>query len=148
MKSKRYSFPVAMLLKKFYCHECGEKLERSPKTRTIKCGDPDYREYSTYLDGKHLIGDVELTEYDFICQSCRKVISFDDQCVIEKIQKTLDKRVLSKVEVLENIEKAKAVLDKKRKVSNAIVFSIFILITILAIFLAFKFGGFSFKIKL
>ena len=144
MKNKSSSIPVAMVMRKFYCHHCGERLERSPRKRVIRRGDPDYKKHSR-IGHTRMIGDIELTEYDFKCPNCDKIIGFDEQRVIEKIQKHAGKCTLSQAEVDENIENAKAVLEKEKKRTNIIVTVVSIAVVIFAIYLGLKSGNFSFK---
>ena len=128
MNNKSISIPVAMLIKKFYCHCCGGLLIKNKRTRTIRRGDPDYKEHSR--NGRtHMIGDIELTEYDFKCPDCGRVTSFDEQCVIENIQKNVGKHILSQAEITEHTPKAEADLKRKRNITNIIVKIVFIALT-------------------
>ncbi len=131
-----------MLIKKFYCHKCGERLVRNPRTITIRRGDPDYRKHS-HIGDTHMIGDVELTEYDFKCPSCDKITVYDEQCIVEKIQKNIGKRILSQAEISEYAQKAEADLKRKRRITDIIIKTIFVALIVLAIYLYFKSGDFS-----
>ena len=91
MKNKSVSILIGMVTKKFYCHKCGERLSKHPKTRTVKPGDPDYRKHNRINHRTHMIGDVEVTEYDFQCPACGNVIEYDEQCVIGKIKSSFVK---------------------------------------------------------
>ena len=128
MNNKSTSIPVAMLIKKFYCHCCGELLIKNKRTRTIRRGDPDYKEHSR-IGRTHMIGDIELTEYDFKCPDCGRITSFDEQCVIENIQKNVGKHILSQAEITEHTPKAEADLKRKRNITNIIVKIVFIALT-------------------
>jgi predicted RNA-binding Zn-ribbon protein involved in translation (DUF1610 family) len=120
--------PVAMLIKKFYCHCCGGLLIKNKRTRTIRRGDPDYKEHSR-IGRTHMIGDIELTEYDFKCPDCGRITSFDEQCVIENIQKNVGKHILSQAEITEHTPKAEADLKRKRNITNIIAKIVFIALT-------------------
>lgn len=135
MKNKSTSIPVAMLTKKFYCHKCGERLSKHPKTRIVKRGDPDYNKYA--VDEIHPSGDIEVTEYNFQCPSCGNITKYDEQCVIEKIQKKLDKTILSEGEISEHKANAKEEIDKKAKIFNVIFTTSIICVIILALILYF-----------
>ncbi len=124
-----------MLIKKFYCHGCGGGLVKKPRTRTLRRGDPDYKKHSQ-ID---MIGDVELTEYDFKCHDCGKITSYDEQCVIEKIQKSIGRHILSQAEITEHTPKAKADLKRKRDITNIIVKIFFIALTVFIIYMSLKF---------
>ena len=135
MKNKSTSIPVAMLTKKFYCHKCGERLRRNPKTRIVKRGDPDYNKYA--VDEIHPSGDIEVTEYNFQCPSCGNIIEYGEQCVIATIQKLLDKNVLSAGEISDHKANAKEQIDKKAKIFNVIFTTSIICVIILALILYF-----------
>ena len=144
MKNKSVSIPMGMVTKKFYCHKCGERLGKHPKTRTLSPGDPDYRKHNRINHRTHMIGDVEVTEYDFQCPACGNIIEYDEQCVIGKIQKQLDKSTLSEEEIRNNRGKAEETMDR-----NAKVFKVIFTITALAIiglilYSKIKSGEFSF----
>lgn len=145
MKNKSVSIPMAMVTKKFYCHKCGERLSKHPKTRTVKRGDPDYRKYNRINHKTHLIGDVEVTEYDFQCSACGNVIEYDEQCVIEKIQKQLRKNILSDEEILNNRGKAENSMDRKAKILNVIIYSVALAVIGLILYSKIKSGDFSVK---
>ena len=144
MKNKSTSIPVAMLTKKFYCHKCGERLTRHPKTRIVKRGDPDYKKYN-HIGHTHIIGsgDVEVTEYDFQCPSCGNITEYDEQCVIEKIQKKLDKTILSEGELLDHKADAKDQINKKTKIFNIIFTAITLAVLALILYFQIKSGDFS-----
>ena len=143
MKNKSTSIPVGMLTKKFYCHKCGERLSKHPKTRLVKRGDPDYKKYNR-IGRARMIGDVEVTEYDFQCPSCGNITEYDEQCVIEKIQKTLDKAILSEEEISEHKADAKEEIDKKAKIFHIFFIASTCAIAALILYFAIKSGDFSF----
>ena len=150
MKNKSYTMDAAMTARKFYCHKCGERLINHPRTRTIKRGDPDYREHSRVgrLGRTHLIGDVELTEYDFKCPSCNRIINPDEQYVIEKMQKMVGKNILTEEEFTQNEAAARFAIERKKKITTIIVTVIFIIATIIALYFAIKTDSFSGKFYL
>ena len=137
MKNKSASIPVAMLIKKFYCPCCGARLAKHPRTRTLRRGDPDYKKHSQ-IGHTHIVGDVELTEYDFQCPDCSKILSYDEQCVIENIQKNVGKHILSQVEITEHTPKAEADLKRKRNITNIIAKIVFIALTAFIIYMSLK----------
>lgn len=141
MKNKSTSIPVAMLIKKFYCADCGNRLLKNPKKRIVRRGDADYREHST-IGGMQLIGDVELTEYDFKCHHCGKITSFDEQCVIEKIQKKVGSHTLSQSEIAQYTQQAEADLKKRRRITDIVVKVIFILLAVFVGCILLKTNGF------
>ena len=144
MASRVHSFPLDMKIKKHYCSCCGEKLVMHPKTRMIRRGDPDHNEYSRFNRKMRILGDIELTEYDFKCLSCEKHISYDEQCVIEEIQKYVGARTLSQDNIDENYEKAKETLERKKRVRTIINKLLGAAVVILIIYYWFKSGNLSF----
>ena len=111
---------MGMVTKKFYCHKCGERLGKHPKTRTLSPGDSDYRKHNRINHRTHMIGDVEVTEYDFQCPACGNVIEYDEQCVIGKIQKQLRKNILSDEEVFNNRGKVEDSINRNAKIFKVI----------------------------
>lgn len=144
MKNKSYSMDAAMATRKFYCHTCGERLINHPRTRLFKRGDPEYKEYSR-VGHMRRIGDVELTEYDFKCPSCNRIINPDEQYVIEKMQKMLGKHILTEEEFAKKEAAARLAIEKKKNTTNTIVMLVAIIGIIIAIYYAGKTGNFSFK---
>ena len=134
MKNRTSEFDLAMVTRKFYCHKCGDRLVRNARTRTIKRGDPDYRAHSSF-GTKRVIGDIELTEYDFKCWTCNRIINSDEQYVIERVQKMLGKHILTDEEFAENEEKARAAIAKKRKTTDIVVKAVSITVALLVFFL-------------
>ena len=115
MSRKHISIPMGMVMKKFYCHKCGERLGRQPTKRTVRRGDIDYRKYNS-IGNTYYIGDVEVTEYDFKCPGCNRTMNYNEQCVISKIQKHLQKNVLSNEEIRDNRERAEQIIDRNSKI--------------------------------
>ena len=147
MKNRSFSIDVAMATRKFYCHKCGDQLIRESRTRIIQRGDPDYREHS-HRGHTHMIGDVELTEYDFKCRSCDRIIPRDAQYVTEKIQKRLGKHILSEQEIFENEEAARSAIERKKKIVKIVLGITTAIIVALVLYFEIKSGEFSFKFYL
>ena len=104
-----------------------------PKTRILKPGDPEYRKHLRTRGVSRLFGDIKLTEYDFKCRTCDRIISFEDQCVIEVIQKNVGEHVLPQEVVDENFETVKAKIDRKKKIRQTIGTVFFIILAFLCI---------------
>lgn len=100
MKGKSYSIPVGMVFKKYYCSHCGTKLIKSKTHRVVSKDDKDYYQYRDYGTFPRI--DYDVFDYEFKCEKCNKKISYDEQCVIERIQKKLKKKVLSEHEIKNN----------------------------------------------
>ena len=133
-----------MVTRKFYYHKCGDRLVRNARSpRIIKRGNPDYRKHSKF-GTKRVIGDIELTEYDFKCWTCDRIINPDEQYVIEQMQKMLGKHILTDEEFAENEEKARAAITKKRKITEIVVKAVSITVVLLVLFLWITKGGTDF----
>ena len=143
MSNKAVSVPIGMLLKKFYCHKCGEHLKKCSKTRTVTPGDPDYREHSS-INRTHMVGDIELTEYDFECPVCGNIVDYEEQRIIGKIQKRLGKKLLSEDEISDNRVNVKYKTYRNEKIKKVIFTAIFIVVFALIIYSNTKSGDCSF----
>ena len=117
---------------------------KNAKTRTIWRGDQDYKEYSR-IGRTHMIGDVELTEYDFKCPCCDNITSYDEQCVIERIQKNIGRHVLSPTEISDRTKEAEADLKRRKRRTNFVVKAVFIALVVLAVLISFIYKEFSIK---
>ena len=93
MKSKSYSIPIGMVFKKYYCSKCGAKLEKEKTHRVVTKDDKDYYQYHDY--GEFPRRDVDVYEHRWKCPSCGTRISFEEQCVMKRIQKKCGQSVLS-----------------------------------------------------
>ena len=111
MNGKSYSIPFGMVFKKYYCSKCGSKLEKEKTHRVVTKDDKDYYQYHDF--GKFPQRDYDVYEYRFKCPSCQSRISFNEQCVVERIQKKYHREVLSSKEIEENYEECKQKNDKR-----------------------------------
>ena len=143
MKNKSVSIPMGMVTKKFYCHKCGEKLQKFAKTRTVKPGDPDYKEHSRFNHRTHMIGDVEVTEYDFKCPACHNMITYDEQQTMALIQKKLSKNTLSEDDIENNIYEIAKVQKKKENLKKIAFITISLLFIGFILYLKIRSGDFS-----
>lgn len=143
MKNKTVSVPIGMVTRSFYCHQCGERLERWPKTRTLSPGDPDYKKHSRFRH-RHMIGDVEVTEFEFRCPACGNTLEYREACLMEKMQKQLHKKVLSPEEILCNKEMAQASMARKARVSTVFFAVVALAFAGLILYFKIKAGDFSF----
>ena len=145
---KQISIPTGMLLKKYYCHKCGNKLEKLSYTNTIAPGDPDYLKYSyTRIGGKHrfTFGKIEHTEIrNFMCPHCNEIILYDEQKIIAKVQKQLDKHILAEFELQANREKAEASIRRNGILLKVLSGVATVVIVALALYFGTKYGIISF----
>lgn len=117
MSHKSITIPFGMVTRRFYCYQCGQKLLRHSRTRTVRPGDPDYKEYAIRRSGNKTTfwaGDVDVTEYDFRCPDCNIITQYDKQLVIEAIQKNLGKNRLTQSEILLQEAQAEVSVNKKK----------------------------------
>ena len=105
MKTKSYSIPFGMVFKKYHCSQCGAKLEKEKTHRVVTKDDKDYYQYHDY--GEFPRRDVDVYDYRFKCPSCGARISFDEQCIIERIQKKCGQPILSKEDIREYYQECK-----------------------------------------
>lgn len=126
MKGKSYSIPCGMLFKKYYCFHCGSKLVKSKTHRVVSKDDKDYYQY-------HEVGhfpkhDYDVYSYEFKCMNCNKKISYNEQCVIERIQKKKNKKILSRTEIKENYKDEQLKENKRILITNLLIPAIFLVI--------------------
>ncbi|MBR2388720.1 MAG: hypothetical protein IKB02_08145 [Clostridia bacterium] len=144
MNNKRYTIPIGMVTKKYYCHKCGERLYKFAKTRIVKPGDPDYRKHNKISNGTRMIGEVEVTEYDFKCPICESIVSFAEQELISSIQKNLAKNTLTDEEIQGNLAKAKKAKSKKENLKKVVFVTLSLLFIAFIFYLKMRSGELSF----
>lgn len=127
MNGKFTSIPFGMVFKKYYCSKCGTKLEKEKTHRVVTKDDWDYYQYHEY--GTFPKRDYDVYSYQFKCSSCGDRISFDDQCIIERIQKNHRKIVLSPEEIKENYESSREADNKRILIRNLLIPIIFYLVS-------------------
>ena len=77
-----------------YCHKCGIKLKKEKINNIYQEGDD---EYSNRILGHSTLGmsKIEKSYYIYKRPNCLNNISYDDQMIIRKIQKKLNKIILT-----------------------------------------------------
>ena len=105
LNGKSYSLPLGMVFKKYHCAKCGTTLERERTHRVVTKDDQDYYQYHSY--GKFPRRDYDVYDYRFKCPGCGARISFDEQRIIERIQKKQGHMVLSSSEIKNEYEEEK-----------------------------------------
>ena len=90
------SIPLAMLTKKFYCHQCGQQLKIQKVTRTLTPGDPDYAAAEIEVFDLDTLpkGSISVTKAPFVCPSCHAETTYEEQKEIAKRQKQMGTRIL------------------------------------------------------
>lgn len=105
MNEKSYSLPLGMIFQKYHCAKCGATLEKERTHRVVTKDDPDYFRYHSY--GKFPRRDCDVYEHQFKCPDCGASISFDEQCIIKRIQKQQGHTVLSSSEIKSHYAESK-----------------------------------------
>ena len=121
-----WSIPWRMVFKRYYCSKCGSRLKREKTHRIVTKDDIDYfkyHEYNTFPRRDH-----DVYEYRFKCPSCESRMSFEEQCIVDRIQKVNRRKLLSDIEIKKNYDECKKFIKRK-----AIFYEI--LIILLAIFI-------------
>ena len=96
-KGYESTISLGMLFKKMYCHKCGNLLKRKKISNIYKKGESNY---SNYVLGHATIGmdRIEKVYYIYHCPDCGSEITYEDQCIIAKKQKLLNKKILDQNE--------------------------------------------------
>nr|MBE6545464.1 hypothetical protein [Oscillospiraceae bacterium] len=133
MKGKFVSIPFGMAFKKYYCSKCGAKLEKEKTHRVVTKDDKDYYQYHRH--GTFPLRDYDVYGYQFKCPSCEARISYDDQCIIERIQKQRKSIILSPDEIKENYESSRVANNKRILIRNILLPVIFNFIAFTIVYL-------------
>lgn len=126
LNGKSWSQPLGMVFKKYHCAKCGAKLEKERTHRVVTKDDKDYYRYHDY--GKGRSGDYDVYDYRFKCPECGERISYDAQCIIERIQKKQGRLILSSSEIKSNYEAGKKNNQKRVLLKRILIPVSFILI--------------------
>ena len=120
MNGQSHSIPFGMAFKKkYYCSRCGARLEKEKTHRIVTSSDKDYYQY--HKAGQYPKCDYNVFDYRFKCPSCEARIAYEEQCIIEKIQKKQGRSRLSTVEIKENYEECKAKRSKEVLIRNILI---------------------------
>ena len=100
-----------MIFRRYHCAKCGTKLEKEKNHRVVTKDDKDYYQY--HDAGTFPLHDYDVYGYRFRCPSCNARVSYDEQCVINQIQKKQGSRVLSSGEIKSNYEECRRKRDRR-----------------------------------
>ena len=126
MNGQSHATPFGIAFKKkYYCSRCGARLEKEKTHRVVTRADKDYYQY--HKIGQYPKRDYDVFDYRFKCPSCEARISYDEQCVIEKIQKREGRRILSSYEIKANYDECKAKHFKRVLIRNILIPVLFFL---------------------
>ena len=121
MKSVNLSIPLGIVFKKYYCSKCGAELKKEKTHRVVTKDDKDYYQYHDI--GKFPRRDYNVYDYRMKCPSCNARVSYDEQCILERIQKKRGHRVLTSNEIKDNYKECKKV-NSQRVLYKNVAFSI------------------------
>ena len=98
MKGYSTSIPFGMLFKKMCCCKCGEHLRKKSIPTVSQSSD---LEYVSSAAGTKMYGmtEVATTVYLYKCEKCGYLITYAHQNEVAKLQKKLDKKILSENEL-------------------------------------------------
>lgn len=131
MTGFNYSIPWGMVFKKYYCSKCGAKLEKEKTYRVVSNNDKDYYQY--HSASNLLRGDHAVHSYRLKCPACEARISYIEQCIIERIQKKLNHKILSSTEIKDNYNEEQ-LNNSKRVFRKSILYAIIINILFAPVF--------------
>jgi len=131
VSEKHYSLPLGMVFKKYHCAKCGAQLQKERTHRVVTKDDKDYYRYHSY--GQFPRRDCDVYGHRFKCPGCGARISFDEQCIIEVIQKKQGHTVLSSAEIKSNYAEGKE-HHHKRVLLKSILTSIVFILIVFALF--------------
>lgn len=97
-KGYETTIPAGMIFRKMYCSHCADRLKRQKVTEIYKKGDDGYQ---NHVLGHATIGmdKIQIGTYIYICPSCGRTVTYDEQLKINKRQKKLNKKILSDDEI-------------------------------------------------
>ncbi|MBQ8719663.1 MAG: hypothetical protein IJY65_01365 [Clostridia bacterium] len=119
MRGKSHSIPIGMIFKKYYCSCCGNRLNKEQTHRVVSKDDIDYYQYHEI--GNYPRYDYDVYSYQFKCPNCDQRISYKEQCIINRIQKKLGKKIITSSEIKELYYEAKTREERKDKAVSIIV---------------------------
>ena len=93
-KGQETSIPLGMIFRKMFCHKCGTQLKKQKVSNIYYKGDNGFQKH---ILGHRTIGmdKIEKISYIYVCPNCNSSMTYEMQVRISKIQKRLDKKILS-----------------------------------------------------
>lgn len=125
MNGKSYSLSLGMLFKKYHCAKCGAVLKTEQTHRVVTKDDKDYYEF--HDRGTFPLHDYDVYNYRFKCPNCHARISYNEQCIIERIQKQQGYHVLAGSEIKTYYKACKEQHMRSTLISRIVCAVIFIL---------------------
>lgn len=118
MNGKSTSIPSAMIFKRHYCVHCGARLQREKTHRVVTEDDRDYFQY--HERGRYPRCDYDVYGYRFRCPACETRFTFEQQCVMERLQKKHRRRVLASYEIRETYEEYQHVYHQNQLIQSIV----------------------------
>lgn len=118
LRGTSYSIPVGMVLKPCYCSKCGAKLQKEKTHRVVTKEDRDYYQYHKY--GTLPQRDYNVYDHRWKCPSCQSGISFDEQRIIDRIQRKKHSKVLLPSEIKEHYKECKRIAHNRVLAGNIV----------------------------
>lgn len=113
-----------MVFKKYHCSKCGGKLEKEKTHRVVTKDDKDYYQYHDV--GTYPRRDYDVYEYRFQCPACHARISYEEQCILKRIQKKQRRLVLSPSQIKDNYQEYKLSNQRRALASNLCIPMVFL----------------------
>lgn len=111
MNGKSWSMPFGMIFGNYHCAKCGAKLQKEKTHRVVSKDDKDYYQYHDHGSFPRL--DYDVYDYRWRCPSCEARSSYEEQCILKRIQKRRGHFVLSSSEIKEHYHECKQENDKR-----------------------------------
>ncbi len=125
MKAVHYSIPFGMKYKKYYCSDCETRLNKEKIHRIVTKNDRDYYRY--HDKGSYPRFDHDVYEYQFVCPTCNKRITYYEQCIIKRIQKIEKVKKLTQNQINQNYEIAKIKEKRKHLINMFLITTLFLI---------------------
>lgn len=111
MNGKSWSMPYGMIFGKYHCAKCGARLKKETTHRVVTKDDKDYYQYHNH--GRFPRRDYDVYDHRWKCPSCEARVSYEEQCILKRIQKRQGHFVLSTSEIKEHYRECKHEHDKR-----------------------------------
>lgn len=93
-----------MFFKKTYCIKCGTILKVNKTKKVYRPGDPDFKRRYGYYHGHYYINYTKFVHirYNYKCPNCGQETAYLQQVAYSKIQKKLNKKILTEEDLRNN----------------------------------------------
>lgn len=87
-----------MLFRRMYCSRCGTKLKRQSYSSEHRKGELGYEKHFRPRISVSSLETQIIVRYDYVCPYCKRVTTYEQQCLIAKKQKKAKTRILDSKE--------------------------------------------------